>query len=884
MIITILKWWFVSSLLGALAFPIAWRLFSRLPDRGYGLSRILGLLFTGYVFWLGGTFSLVGNNAGGAFTAVLVLLGLSLWSVWGSWGDLRQWLRDHWRTLLVIELLFLISFIGWAFVRANNPDIAGTEKPMELAFVNAILGSDTFPPKDPWLSGYAISYYYFGYILLALLTLLTGVNAGEAFNLGNALWFAFVVVGTYSIIYNLVAYNRGGKEKLGVPLLGPLFVLITGNLGGFLELLHARYVFWRMTPGGELVSPFWTWLGLDNLELPPNADISWIPTRHWWWWRASRVIRDRDLLGVPIGNQPIDEFPFFSFLLADNHPHLLAMPFVLLAIALALQVFLLGRRDGFRLGPLRKFPIWSRRAAFGAFILILFVAAISQGNIAGQESLSFGGALLSLLKSMTFVGIAFALIALLIAMLTGVLPSSLSRVELLFAAWLFGGLAFLNTWDFPIYLSLLLIVIAWASRWLPLSRAVMNILLTTLVVAVAGFLLYLPWYPSFSSQAGGILPHLMLPTRFVHFLVMFLVLLLPIIVWLIDRVRTKWQRGDLKRLLVIGVGVPFGLLIFSWLLAVVVGGSQYRIDPAAFEGLLGALGATDISTGISATIVSRITQSWTAILLGFLIGGAAVLLLRLLPPPQSEDPERPGAWVLITFFILIGALLIIAPEFVYLKDQFLLRMNTIFKFYFAAWILWGLAAAYATYEVWRKRGVWWTAAKIIITIPLLLGLLYPILSVWTKTSGFNPPFDRTLDGTEYIANTYPGDYDAIQWISENLGDGVIAEAIGGSYTYYGRVSVHTALSTVLGWPGHESQWRGGATEQGSRENDIRTLYMSMDWSQTENIIDNYGIDYVFVGSLERTLYGPVFEQKFDTYSDLIYENDQVRIYRVRSDS
>jgi len=332
------------------------------------------------------------------------------------------------------------------------------------------------------------------------------------------------------------------------------------------------------------------------------------------------------------------------------------------------------------------------------------------------------------------------------------------------------------------------------------------------------------------------------------------------------------------------VGVPFGLLIFSWLLAVVVGGSQYRVDPAAFEGLLGALGATDISTGISATIVSRITQSWTAILLGFMIGAAAVLLLRMLPPPQSEEPERPGAWVLVTFFILIGALLIIAPEFVYLKDQFLLRMNTIFKFYFAAWILWGLAAAYATYEVWRKRGVLWTVAKIIITIPLLLGLLYPILSVWTKTSGFNPPFDRTLDGTEYIANTYPGDYDAIQWISENLGDGVIAEAIGGSYTYYGRVSVHTALSTVLGWPGHESQWRGGALEQGSRENDIRSLYMSKDWSQTENIISNYGIDYVFVGGLERTLYDPVFEQKFDTFTDLIYENDQVRIYRIRGDS
>jgi len=111
-----------------------------------------------------------------------------------------------------------------------------------------------------------------------------------------------------------------------------------------------------------------------------------------------------------------------------------------------------------------------------------------------------------------------------------------------------------------------------------------------------------------------------------------------------------------------------------------------------------------------------------------------------------------------------------------------------------------------------------------------------------------------------------------------LEDGVIAEAVGGSYTYYTRVSTHTGLPTVLGWPGHEGQWRGGYLEQGSRQDDIRQLYQSSDWPTTQAILDRYEIDYVFIGDLERQTYPPVYEAKFDAFMDLIYTNESVRIY------
>ena len=55
----------------------------------------------------------------------------------------------------------------------------------------------------------------------------------------------------------------------------------------------------------------------------------WYTDDGWWWWRASRIIHDRDLAGNAM--EVISEFPFFSFLLGDNHPHVYALPQGLLA-------------------------------------------------------------------------------------------------------------------------------------------------------------------------------------------------------------------------------------------------------------------------------------------------------------------------------------------------------------------------------------------------------------------------------------------------------------------------------------------------------------------------------------------------------------------------
>ena len=67
---------------------------------------------------------------------------------------------------------------------------------------------------------------------------------------------------------------------------------------------------------------------------PPQ---SWTPPDFWWWFHASRVINTFD--GVHFIDNTIQEFPFFSFLLGDMHPHVMSIPFIALFIGIALNIY-----------------------------------------------------------------------------------------------------------------------------------------------------------------------------------------------------------------------------------------------------------------------------------------------------------------------------------------------------------------------------------------------------------------------------------------------------------------------------------------------------------------------------------------------------------------
>ncbi len=815
-------WYLTITLLGLLTFPLAHRLFPALADRGYTLSRALGLLLWGFFFWLLASLGVVQNDAGGILLALVIVMGLVIWALAtgegkfkGNFQVLLDWLKTNWKLVFATEVLVLLAFSFMAVVRAANPESLGTEKPMELAFINAILRSPIFPPHDPWLSGYAISYYYFGYVMAAMLAKITATSGGTAFNLMLALLFSLNAAGAFGVGYNmLTAYARrqspdSSRSNILPSFLFPLLLLVVSNFEGFLEVLHRRGILWSSPPN------FWTWLGILDLQDPPLQPLSWIPEHWYWWWRASRVVTDYTLSGGHV--EVIDEFPAFSYVLGDLHPHVLAMPFVLLVIAMTLNLFLGG---------------WEGETNF-----------------------------------------------------FGLVRPRIHRTGFIFAGIVLGGMAFLNTWDFPILLALfcsayvLTHVMRDGWAW---ARA-LDFFELAVPLGILSIVLYLPFYAGFQSQAGGILPNIVNPSRGAHLWVMFgpfFIFLFAYLLyhWRVEKTPSNWKTGWI--LAITGV---LTLWLFSWLIAVVV----ILARPEVADAFLNAQGVVDTGALFMGATNRRLLYLGGLTTLLMLLASSLAFLSALKPGTEESRPDistdhrapstSPSPFIFL--LILFGALLVLVPEFVYLKDGFGSRMNTVFKFYYQAWLMWSLAAAFGSTILLRElHGVWRGVFATVFALVMVFALVYAPLGFLAKTNQFNPSNGFTLDASAHLQYSSPDDAAAIDWL-KTAPLGIVAEAVGGQYSEYARAATYSGQPNVLGWPGHEGQWRGSNKEMGSRESDLRRLYETRSWDEAKSILDQYDIKYVYVASLERNTYN-IVEEKFRQHLPVAFNLGSVTIYVV----
>ncbi len=296
-------WYIAVELLGLAALPLAMAALPRLADRGYGLSKILGVLLVTFCNYLLGSILKLGNNAPLLVLCMLLLWAGGLVAIRDERAGLRDWLRAHRTVILAQEALFLTLFAVWAMVRAAHPGVLSTEKPMDLALMTATHKAMAFPPYDPWLSGTSINYYYGGYLAVGTMVTLTGVAPTVGYNLGVALVFALAGVSAYAVIYSL---TRSALWSL----LAPVFVLLVGNLDGLSQFL--------------------------NPAVRENNFAAFD------FFHSSRTIT---------AGYNIDEFPAFSFLLGDLHPHVIGLPFTILAIGVALNLALAAQAGWHALAP-----------------------------------------------------------------------------------------------------------------------------------------------------------------------------------------------------------------------------------------------------------------------------------------------------------------------------------------------------------------------------------------------------------------------------------------------------------------------------------------------------------------------------------------------------
>ena len=393
-LLAVVFWWLALVLIGLAAWPVTFVLFRHLSDRGYVLAKSLGLIIVAYLVWISASLRLLRNSLPTIILALALLSLLSYYLFRRHRETMIAFWRDRKRLILLNEALFAAAFLFFVVIRMLNPDLwqpwLGGEKPMEFAFLNAILKSPYFPPYDPYYAGGYINYYYYGQFIVGLVIKLTGVMPSVAFNLAIPMLFALTVGNVFCVGYNL-AKGAGinprperakpyGLESSpegaslsqpeGSPpgdaaqnvsditlrplisgLLAAVFVAVLGNLDGMVHLVErlsqlGGCSFQSSIPGLDGLVRVWPGLVklIQGQPLPPLD-----------YFARTRVIEGT-----------INEFPYFSFLFADLHPHMIGIPFTILVLALALNIVSRDKGQGTR----GKFPISNLQSPISIFQLL----------------------------------------------------------------------------------------------------------------------------------------------------------------------------------------------------------------------------------------------------------------------------------------------------------------------------------------------------------------------------------------------------------------------------------------------------------------------------------------------------------------------------------
>jgi YYY domain-containing protein len=612
-----------------------------------------------------------------------------------AWAVIRkEYTREQFSREWKWELLFLACFLFMLDVRFVNPSISYAEKFMDHGFIASIIRDPVVPPLDPWFAGgYMNTYYYLGYWLIGALGVISGVPSNIVFNLALPTVFAVSAVAMYALGHLLLERFRWL----------PLATFLIVNPSFMYEVLKG-------TPASSLL------------------------------WNSTRTIPDA-----------INEYPLFSLLWGDVHPHLIGM---------FNQVFLI-------------------------FLLVFALKRWRDLSIRGRWCLA-----------------------------------GLSALSL-------GAMPLINTWDVLIYAPLMVFfgLVIWhlglgqaADRTVNAAKTLAGSLTT--VIRTCGKGLRTAVIVTLSRLGSA--PRTIVDTRWGYLLV---VPPLSVLLWLpfYFQIQTQGIQG-------IGiVPTPTG--------------------PADFLLVHGIFIAIFV-VFLSRDILKRPYLLIFAI--PFALTGHIAVAIAVIPLVYLIARWRPDP---IEILAIAGLLIVIFCEYFYLKDSMgdvYYRMNTVFKFYFAAWLMMG-ASAFSM--AGRMAGPF--IPRDLLPKKILYGIVAVLLVVFVSLPLALPlgltEGPHTLDGLAYIDATHPGDAKAVAWLRAIPGNITIVEAEDGDYTYYSRVSSFTGIPAVIGWPFHEFMWRGDSPAWfATRVGDVRQIYEDPD--KTVLLMEKYNASLLYVGDSELGRY------------------------------
>jgi len=907
--VELLQMWALVEVLGLLCLPLTITVFHNMPDRGWAFSKAIGIALLAFCVWLPlMTFQILPFSQLFIAVVFLVLCAFSIVGFVRVRNALVELIRAHIFYIIVCEAIFfgMVFLLGW--IRSYGPNIQNFEMFMDEGFLAAIMRSPHFPPNDMWLSGYPINYYYYAHYTIAMLAKLLGQSPSIAFNTGICIFFGLTAVNLFGVTSNVVSWARyqqrsrvssASEKRLWSSFLNrrqiidksqhqesysdqPDTVLpsLKGAIPfGLLTILMGQVL-------GNLASTQQWWKAHD--DLPPE-----------YWFNTTRII-----------DKTINEFPAFSFLLSCFHAHVLALAFTIVAIALAFNLFLEYGGDGKGRG-MRVFGSgWRLPFNLGVTALIL-------GGLFTMNGWDFP----------TYLTLA----SICIGLQQWMAYQSRFRFDLVLDV--FTVVAALTALSFflyaPFYLTFVspsqgIGIVGAADRSAIGDEVLIYGLFVFIYVSLLFVNLIRPRFNTkiFSSKQSlapdsSLSDHINLPQvgqdniEVNH-----------------TSVILTTTSGSLRA--VPGQQIEMGTV--SNVVSVPLMGTQsssdhpWEEDTASLD--VAAIPSSDEENQLSdpqlPTRKRSILPEWLdlrvisiVVILGVALLSFAVLKNGLTFAVAFTIAALGAAMALYhlhdrprAFTLLLGALafaLVAMTEIVFLKDVFAgsyPRMNTVFKFYFQAWALLSITCGAAIYfiyegfqsivryngwERWVARGVQviWSVALVVF---FLAGMVYPIVGSYQRTNHY---LQRTnsLDGLNYLQSYDPGDYTAIRWLNSHVqGSPVIVEAYnsqGGDYSDYGRISAFTGLPTLMGWAGHEYQWRVNwlndaynATDFYGRGADISEIYTNPNPATVLSLMKRYDARYLYVGSLEKTTYPQANLHRFNRFMQTVYSANGVTIYMV----
>lgn len=846
----LIGWYVVVQLLSVLASPIAFVCFWRCRDRGWAYTKIIGPMLPLYGAWLLAHAQL--PYGAPLLWYCTVLVGIVAGGLyWRHHQEIVSWLRGEWRRIVVLEGVFLAALTVFGTIRAYNPEIEsrfrgyGSEKLMDIMFVNSVHQSPTFPPHDAWFAGETINYYWYGYYVCSALCKLSGVPTHIGYNLALVTAFAQAAVATFALVWHL-----SGRWWAGA--MGAVGLTLLGNPHSF-----RLYVGW----------------GIAKLDAAPYL------------WDCSRVIN-------PPGHT-INEFPYFSFLWGDLHGHVTSLPFTVLVLACAACLWIER----------------ARLANLGELLFVPLVTAVAYGSAVACNNWDLPAyALILLLTSLVFLPtsldlrsllrwagsaalqrglvVAFGLVLFLPFFLHFDAPKKelnwtiTQKSPLIEFLSMHGYFAFLvatwlgwvvvrvvqrdRGWVWPV-LALCVIAaipggmalagwhatrydvaptpLAWKNAYVLTGLLVGAILLAlreALRLIFPGFLesRTRPLEPVIEAAPGGLAAQ-----RFVAITVLIALCILLGTEYVAvsdfygkdnERMNTLFKfHFEVWTVLSIAGG---------WIVALILNGRWPRLHAFVSQTW------SRLATCVAASLVQLA-------MVGFL-----VLVVRLGAASQRVVwPYVAGALL----FMILCAIRAVLDAQVLSRPTDRVLVNQFKCLWAAPWV--ALLLFCSTFTVRA------TAIKTDRQDASVRGRLAP-----------------TFDGRAWLAKENPEDLELIRWLQQNAVSTdparevpVLLEAISHeSYDYFSRISAFTGFPAVIGWPNHEGIWRSHVPAVTERHQEGRKIFTTRKIGDACRAMERYNVDYLILGRLERKEFsGKLLDEKFVRNMKQVYATGESRILR-----